>query len=225
MAKNIEVSDEVFKALQELAEPFVDAPCDVIAKLIGGTINSKNVGDLHPSRVIDNKELLELLKSSSISHKELMAICSDMAVSEMQKSISRIMAASDPNRFTLGTGIPSPHGRAKKGTVTPQSTYEDFLLEALCFELGWSATKADATVATIDRMKRLGILKEIDFERVSTGETRAVNGIAWARQHLKVKGLIRDDSPRGVWELTEEGRQAAEEMPTSKHKGKITSFI
>jgi restriction system protein len=33
------------------------------------------------------------------------------------------------------------------------------------------------------------------------------NTAQWARNSLREEGLIRDDSPRGIWEITDKGRQ------------------
>ncbi|QJF50690.1 winged helix-turn-helix domain-containing protein [Roseobacter ponti] len=49
-------------------------------------------------------------------------------------------------------------------------------------------------------------LTEDDFEPVSTGEERWWNATCWERSDLVKEGLFRDDSPRGVWELSDEGR-------------------
>jgi hypothetical protein len=52
------------------------------------------------------------------------------------------------------------------------------------------------------------------MEFVATGETKAENKISWGRNLLKNRGLIRGDAPRGVWELTGEGRAAARKSAT-----------
>ncbi len=52
----------------------------------------------------------------------------------------------------------------------------------------------------------------MDFEEVSTGEARAENTIAWGRNALKERGLIKRTSPRGIWELTEDGIEKAKQL-------------
>lgn len=45
----------------------------------------------------------------------------------------------------------------------------------------------------------------------SGGDYRWRNTAQWARQHMVVQGLLRDDSPRGVWEISEAGRRYLEQ--------------
>lgn len=97
--------------------------------------------------------------------------------------------------------------RAKRGNLTPQYVYEEWLLKTLWTKFNGKAQKSEVTKETIKAME--GILKEVDFERVTTGEPRAENTIAWARNALKERGLISSDSPRGIWELTQKGIENA----------------
>jgi hypothetical protein len=39
------------------------------------------------------------------------------------------------------------------------------------------------------------------------GPPRWRNTAQWARNDLREQGLIRDDTPRSVWEITDKGRQ------------------
>ena len=39
----------------------------------------------------------------------------------------------------------------------------------------------------------------------STGEPRWHKNVNWARYYMTKAGLLREDSPRGVWDLTEKG--------------------
>ena len=64
-----------------------------------------------------------------------------------------------------------------------------------------------AAVLYLVQMRRL--ISAADLEFVSTGDTKAENKISWGRNLLKNRGLIRADAPRGIWELTAEGRAAA----------------
>ena len=74
------------------------------------------------------------------------------------------------------------------------------------------ASKAKVTKKTVERMEKMNILKEDDYEIVSTGETKAENTIAWARNRLKDNGYIKSDSKRGYWELTSAGIKNAKRI-------------
>ena len=100
----------------------------------------------------------------------------------------------------------------KRGSRTPRATYEDFLLQVLGIKFKGRASKDEASKAVIELMEARGLLDSADGEPVSTGETRAENTVAWARNALKDRGLISRTSPRGTWELTAEGIQAAREV-------------
>jgi hypothetical protein len=101
--------------------------------------------------------------------------------------------------------VPVKAGREK----TPQSIYEENLVAVLHEQFNGKGNKKDVTHAVIERMMRRGLIPPGDMEFVATGETKAENKISWGRNLLKNRGLIRGDAPRGVWELTAEGRVAA----------------
>jgi hypothetical protein len=93
---------------------------------------------------------------------------------------------------------------------TPQSVYEENLLQVLAAPpFKGRGHKKDVTLAVVERMMKRGLIPPSDMEFVATGETKAENKISWGRNLLKNRGLIRDDAPRGVWELTAEGRAAS----------------
>ena len=59
----------------------------------------------------------------------------------------------------------------------------------------------------VDRVARdLGISEEIQNEVLDSGGARFPNQVAWARFYLTREGLL-DNSRRGVWSLTERGRE------------------
>jgi predicted CopG family antitoxin len=103
-------------------------------------------------------------------------------------------------------------------TQTPQSLYEQHLLATLHEEFNGHGDKKAVTLAVVERMMKRKLISAADLEFVSTGETKAENKIAWGRNLLKNRGLISRDSPRGVWELTAEGRAAAKraQLPIRK---------
>jgi hypothetical protein len=102
-------------------------------------------------------------------------------------------------------------------SLTPQAVYELFLLVTLERDFAGSGDKRRVTQAVIERMVKQGFIGSADLELVATGETRAENTITWGRNALKNRGLIRRGSKRGIWELTEAGRDEARgaEVPKS----------
>jgi hypothetical protein len=105
---------------------------------------------------------------------------------------------------------------ATAGALTPQSVYETYLLHLLLKESGGRGHKRDVTHAIVKRMMKDGYIGPADQELVSTGETKAENTITWARNALKSRGQISRASPRGIWELTPEGKEAAEKLVLPK---------
>jgi hypothetical protein len=102
-----------------------------------------------------------------------------------------------------------PTRSAAPNALTPQSVYERYLLVVLHKEFDGRGHKRDVTHAIIKRMMKDGHINAADQELVSTGETKAENTITWARNALKSRGHISRVSPRGIWELTPEGKAAA----------------
>jgi hypothetical protein len=107
-----------------------------------------------------------------------------------------------------GPGARVPDGQA----LTPQATYEAFLLGVLAREFGGRGHKREVTHAVIRQMQSRGLIGAADLELVATGETKAENTITWGRNALKERGLISRQSSRGIWELTPEGRKAGDEV-------------
>src|SRR6185503_1170230 len=99
--------------------------------------------------------------------------------------------------------------RRAPNALTPQSTYEKYLLLILAREFNGQGHKRDVTHAIVKRMMKDGHIGPADQELVSTGETKAENTITWARNALKQRGHISRATSRGTWELTPEGKAAA----------------
>lgn len=61
--------------------------------------------------------------------------------------------------------------------------------------------------------KMEGVLNNYDRQRLNSPpayEVRWRNTVEWSRYRMVRDGLLRGDSPRGVWELTPRGRRALE---------------
>ena len=52
------------------------------------------------------------------------------------------------------------------------------------------------------------LLTNSDLEELKSGNrTRCEAFVSWASGHLKKEGYLRKDSPRGLWEITDKGRE------------------
>jgi len=95
--------------------------------------------------------------------------------------------------------------RLERGVRTPESAYRRPILEALV-ELGGSARVG--TVLDLVEKKMSGILNDHDYEFLVSGkEIRWRNAAMWCRDKLVREGLMKRDSPKGIWEVSEEGRR------------------
>ena len=54
------------------------------------------------------------------------------------------------------------------------------------------------------------ILSDVDLQKVPSGQVRWRNTACWARQDMVDEGLLKTNSPRGIWEISEEGRASLE---------------
>lgn len=95
----------------------------------------------------------------------------------------------------------------KSGGKSVQPVYIRHLLYVLAHQFNGKGQKHDVCKAVVDLMERRGMLSEADHKLTPSGETRAENIIGWCRFALKGRGLISSDSPRGVWELTDAGKE------------------
>jgi hypothetical protein len=112
--------------------------------------------------------------------------------------------------------LPQTPVTASPNALTPQPVYEKYLLYVLHKEFAGKGHKRDVTHSIVKRMMKDGFVGAPDQEIVATGETKAENTIAWARNALKERGYISRISARGTWELTSEGRKAAGEVVLPK---------
>jgi hypothetical protein len=94
--------------------------------------------------------------------------------------------------------------RLPKGLKTPNQFYRRPILESL-YELGGRANAKDVLRVLEGKIK--SHLNEYDLQRLkSSPELRWHKTANFVRLSLKQEGLLKDDSPRGVWELSEKGK-------------------
>ena len=93
----------------------------------------------------------------------------------------------------------SPHsGR------TDQSIFIKPILEVVQ-DLGGSAQAKDVLNKIEKRMKTH--LAPVDLEPLRSGQIRWRNTAQWARNELVSDGYLAKETPRGIWEITEKGKQ------------------
>ena len=97
--------------------------------------------------------------------------------------------------------------RLTRGLRTPVEGFRRPILEALV-ELGGSGSMNEVLRRVEKKMQ--GVLTEYDRQPLPSGDIRWRNTAQWARYKLVQEGLMRRDSPWGIWEISEAGRRALE---------------
>ena len=97
-------------------------------------------------------------------------------------------------------------GRLQRGLRTREEVYYRPILEALQ-ALGGSAQVSEILDCVFQKMR--GILQEVDYEPLASNPEmpRWKKTAQWARYTMVKRGLLRSNSPRGVWEITDSGMQ------------------
>lgn len=96
--------------------------------------------------------------------------------------------------------------RTTKGDRTPRQVFRIPILEVL-MELGGKGEVDEILKKLEIRMKEF--LKPVDYEKLPSGVMiRWRNTAQWERYVMVQDGLLRSDSPRGIWEITEEGKRS-----------------
>ena len=126
-------------------------------------------------------------------------------VKGLQSEWQTLFAAKAPAR---GAGRRKGLKKLSRGLRTGEDAFVKPILEALV-ERGGSAPMKDVLDAV--GKKLAGTLNEYDRQRLSSGpahEIRWRNTAEWCRNKMARDGLLKTDSPRGVWEISDKGRKA-----------------
>ncbi len=93
--------------------------------------------------------------------------------------------------------------KLKRGLRTSEDAFRIPILEALV-ELGGSASMSQVLELVEKKMKDR--LNEYDYQILPSNNTiRWKNTAQWCRNTMVQEGLLKSDSPRGIWEITEKG--------------------
>ncbi|TXF13710.1 winged helix-turn-helix domain-containing protein [Pelomicrobium methylotrophicum] len=101
-------------------------------------------------------------------------------------------------------------GRLQRGLRTPEDSYYLPILRVLA-RRGGSGEVADVLEEVREEMK--GILRDVDFQPLASDphNPRWRNAAQWARNSMVNEGLLKKGSPRGIWEISEKGREYLKE--------------
>jgi hypothetical protein len=105
--------------------------------------------------------------------------------------------------------------KSAAGKKLPQKEFREPLLRTLG-AIGGGGTVDEIRKALYPRIRDR--LADADYARVTTGEERWWNAACWERSELVKDGLFRSDSPRGYWELSDEGHEKLRSMKTMPHE-------
>jgi len=104
--------------------------------------------------------------------------------------------------------------RLPRGKSLPQSFYRPLILKALA-EMGGKGRVKEVLERVFELAKPY--LSPVDLEFVpSRSEERWSNRVKWERFNMINDGLLRSDSPQGIWELTEAGWREAKRLMTDE---------
>lgn len=113
--------------------------------------------------------------------------------------------ASEP-RARKEKGRRRSRARLTRGLPTPEDSFRRPIMETLV-ELGGSVPIGEVLNRVEQKMK--DVLNEYDREPLRS-DPRAVcwrNTAQWCRNTLVREGLMKDDSPYGIWEISEQGHK------------------
>lgn len=177
MSPTIRIDDDVFDELKKHAEPFVDTPNTVLRRILG-----LGEGGLASSN-----------GSGDLEHADVETASKHVASGSSRSTRQRQRRAKATR--------PS---RAKTGTILHESAYELPMLEIIS-EHGDRAAAREVLDELGTRLK--GQLTEVDRQELASGDVRWRNRAQFVRLRLVEQGDMVKDSPRGIWELSEQGRR------------------
>lgn len=113
-------------------------------------------------------------------------------------------AVTKPSRQTRKRNKARGSSRAQRGTLLPETEYEVPILRAL-EEKGGSAPASHV----IERVGKIlaGRLTSVDEELLASGLVRWRSRTQFVRLRLSQRGDMMNNSPRGVWEISPQGRE------------------
>jgi hypothetical protein len=126
------------------------------------------------------------------------------------KRSSKVAATAAVREPAAKRSVPTPRGRLgrKRAEKLAQDEYRGPILSSLK-ELGGKGSMSEVLDVVYAKVKQK--LTDADHEMLPSGtDFRWRNTAAWERFKMVQDGLLKPDSPRGTWELTDAGKARAE---------------
>lgn len=96
-------------------------------------------------------------------------------------------------------------GRLRRGQRTPEAQYYAPILKVIA-QMGGGGKVGEILDRVGEAMKP--VLKDIDYDPLASSpdNPRWRNAAQWARNSMVKEGLLKADSPRGIWEISDKGQ-------------------
>src|SRR5690606_46450 len=147
----------------------------------------------------DLTDTQERLKADVLDRDEVSVVLAFLK-DELKKISDRVRRLENTQRSAQTASLRSVRAgtRTIKGSYVSKDTLRRTLIESLK-TFGGSARKIEVE----DEMERRlqGILTDADYELVGEGIPRWRKSAEWMRYHLVQEGILKANSPRGIWEL------------------------
>jgi hypothetical protein len=177
VSPTIRIDDDVFDELKKHAEPFVDTPNTVLRRLL-------NLGH----------------SGSAETHG-----VAEVGPADEQDEPKRVGSARELGTRQRRKRTKAPRApRAKTGSILNESAYELPIL-GIISEHGGRAAAREVLDELETRLN--GQLTDVDKQELVSGDVRWRNRAQFVRLRLVEKGDMVKDSPRGIWEISDQGQR------------------
>jgi len=106
---------------------------------------------------------------------------------------------------------PEPENSDQDENFTPRQAYWRPILTTLV-EMGGRGKRLKVADAVGGKMK--DVLTHADYGKLpKSGWVRWRNRVMWQASEMRQQGYIKDNSPRGIWEITDAGRKWLDDNP------------
>lgn len=189
MPLRVVIDDEVGEILKQQAEPLVDSVNSVLRRVLN----------------LSRASQLPLFFEIEQIGEEGLAVVRHVEADEAPQAAATPSRRQKQRKRRGKTELP----RAPKGSLLEERAYWKPILSVLEDSPNGSAHARDV-------VRQVGELigdrlTSLDREQLASGGLRWHTRVMFARLRMKDAGLLRKDSQRGVWEISDLGRQALAE--------------